>query len=131
MESLSVMVVDDDPALQRLIVTLLLTEGYRVVTASSAEEALSKSAEETIDLVITDIDLPGMDGLAMMHELKERDPAIPVIVVTGSRSRERVWAAYRGGAADYLQKPFTMRALSSSVRLAAAVTKRDRQALRK
>jgi DNA-binding NtrC family response regulator len=119
MERMSVLVVDDDQALQGLLEMALLAQGHTVVTSSSAEEALARAQVEAFDLVITDIGLPGMDGLTMLQTMKAQRPEVQVIVMTGAPSIGSVLTAFRSGAFDYQLKPFRMAAMTSAVRRVA------------
>lgn len=127
MEQVSILVVDDDDNLRRLLEAVLLEGGYAVATSSSAEEALDMSATKAFDLVITDIGLPGMDGLAMMQVMKEQRPEVQMIVMTAAASRESAQIAFSAGAFDYQVKPFRLASISSSVCRAAEKICRDRK----
>jgi two-component system, response regulator FlrC len=124
MEQISILIVDDDENLRRLLESVLLAEGYAVVTAASAEEALA--ATEAFDLLITDICLPGMDGLKMLQAIKMHRPQVQAIVMTGSTFGESVRDAYEAGACDYRVKPFTMVAMASAVQDVAKKIRKDR-----
>jgi len=102
-----VLVVDDDPALlQGLPETLRLRmSGVTVDTADSAATALDRIAARDYDAIVTDIRMPGMDGLALLAEIRARRPDTPVLMVTGHGERELAIRALRGGACDFIQKP--------------------------
>jgi len=102
-----VLVVDDDPALlQGLPETLRLRmSGVTVDTADSAATALDRIAARDYDAIVTDIRMPGMDGLALLAEIRARRPDTPVFMVTGHGERELAIRALRGGACDFIQKP--------------------------
>lgn len=101
-----VLVVDDDPILQKLLNDLLTGQGYQVVLAGNGKEALSMLESRPFDHVITDINMPVMDGLALLEALQERALAVPVIVVSAFSDMENVVRAFRLGASDFLAKPF-------------------------
>src|SRR6058998_2920453 len=102
-----VLIVDDDPALlQALPQTLRLRMGgVTVETADSAAEALDRLAARDYDAVVTDIKMPGMDGLALLAEIRTRRPDTPTLIITGHGEHELVVRALRGGACDFIQKP--------------------------
>src|SRR3989337_4148040 len=78
-----VLVVDDDPVVGRSFDRVLSGKGYAVITAGSAQEALNKLETENYDVVFTDIKMPGMSGLEMAEQVKQRRPWLPVVIVTG------------------------------------------------
>jgi two-component system, OmpR family, response regulator MprA len=105
-----ILVVDDDPMLAAALRRPLAYEGYEVLVATSGEEALARVAEQAPDLVVLDILLPGMDGLAVCRRLRQVTD-IPVLMLTArSEVPERV-AGFEAGADDYLGKPFAFEEL--------------------
>ncbi len=104
---LRVLIVDDDPALlQALPQTLRLRMGGVVVeTADSAASALEHIGAKEYDAIVTDIKMPGMDGLALLAEIRARRPDTPTLIITGHGENELVVHALRGGACDFIQKP--------------------------
>src|SRR5688572_13433031 len=107
MSPLRVLIVDDDPALlQALPETLRLRMGGVVVeTANSAPAALDRIMAEDYDAIVTDIKMPGMDGLELLAEIRARRPGTPTLIITGHGENELVVRALRGGACDFIQKP--------------------------
>ena len=101
-----VLVVEDKKAMADMLAKTLAAEGYSAVTASSAEEGLDRASRERIDLVLTDLKLPGMTGLEMLRILKEKRPFLPVIMMTAFGSIETAVEAVKAGAYDFLTKPF-------------------------
>ncbi len=114
-----ILLVEDEEKLRRVIELQLSGEGHEVTTAGSAEDALRHT--EGIDLVITDLKMPGMDGLSLLEKLKTEDPAMPVIVMTAFGNIETAVEAMRRGALDFLQKPFSLNHLSAVVAKAVEV----------
>jgi two-component system response regulator FlrC len=110
-EALSVLVVEDDLPLAEALCDTLRSSGYRPVAADSAEQALARLEQGTVSLVITDVQLDGMDGHALLRAVKQRWPELPVVVVTAYGTVGRAVAAMREGASDYLLKPFEAEAL--------------------
>jgi two-component system response regulator GlrR len=110
-----ILAVDDDPALLKLLSMRLDLEGYAVIEAASGEEALAKMATHRPDLVITDVQMGGMDGLALFDTLKQAHPALPVIILTAHGSVSHAVDAMRRGVFGYLGKPFEAEALLAEV----------------
>ncbi len=101
-----ILVVDDDSMNQMRTKTILKKEGYEVALASSGLEALGRLKAEPVDMVLLDIDMPGMSGIETFEQMKELSYRIPVIFLTASGLEEDVMSAIRLGAANYLVKPF-------------------------
>src|SRR5205809_456859 len=102
-----VLVIDDDPALlQALPETLRLRmSGVTVDTADSAAAALDRISARDYDAIVTDIKMPGMDGLALLAEIRGRRPDTPTLLITGHGEDDLGVRALRGGAYDLIQKP--------------------------
>src|SRR4029079_6992332 len=101
-----VMVVDDDAETLSLLCEVVAKEGYQVETAEDAETALQKLSEWQPDLVITDIHMPGKDGLALLAAVRDKAPDILVILLTAYGSLKTAVDSIKAGAFDYLSKPF-------------------------
>ena len=101
-----VLIIDDDRDLLRLLTLRLQAWGLRVATAASAEEGLARIAVEPPQLVVSDIRLPGKDGLALFEEIRVTRPALPVILLTARCSENVARIASSRGACDCLSKPF-------------------------
>lgn len=101
-----IMVVDDEEIFLLSLKNHILLLGYSVVTATSGHEALAILKDQPIDLVITDLKMPDMDGVQLMLSARERYPLLPVIVFTAKGSIGSAVEAMRQGALDYLEKPF-------------------------
>jgi two-component system response regulator HydG len=102
---LRVLVVDDEPGARAAMKQLLQAQGYQVDPASDGAAALERIAELPPDIVITDLDMPRMNGMKLIEELHRRDPDLPVIVATSAAELGSAVAAMRAGAADYITKP--------------------------
>lgn len=103
-----VMVVDDDAETLALLREIVVKEGYQVETAEDGESALRQLAEWQPDLLITDIHMPGMDGLALLAAVREKAPDVLVILLTAYGSLKTAVDAIKAGAFDYLSKPFVV-----------------------
>ena len=111
-----ILVVEDDIPLARLLCSWLASEGFVGHVAHHAEAALGKLGEETFHLVLLDLNLPGMDGLAMLPKIHAAQPGLPVLVLTGrSRTEDRI-QSLNGGADDCLIKPFSLLELLARMR---------------
>ena len=117
-----VLVIDDDPDLLRLLSMRLRAWGIRVSTAVSAEEGLSRVAIETPQLVISDIRLPGKDGLALFREIHASRPTLPVILLTAHGTIPDAVQAMSQGVFGYLTKPFDSKLLFEKVQQALRVS---------
>jgi len=109
------LVVDDEHAIAELLSRHLEREGYRVSVAFDGDEALETLHKATFDVVLTDIRMPGRDGIALLEAAKQLDITLPVIVLTSMNDVDTAVRAMRLGADDYILKPFTLDALSISV----------------
>jgi DNA-binding NtrC family response regulator len=107
MTSLSVLIVDDDLALLEALPQALRLRmgGVTVETADSAAAALDLIADKEFDAIVTDIKMPGMDGLELLDEIRTRRPDTPTLIITGHGENDLVVHALRGGACDFIQKP--------------------------
>jgi DNA-binding NtrC family response regulator len=114
------LIVDDEPNMCRTLEIVLGDAGRRqVVSARSGEQAL-ELADAEIDLVVCDLSMPGMDGLEVLRRLRQRDPHLPVILMTAYSTVQSALEAMKLGAFEYLIKPFTDQELTSAVDAALA-----------
>lgn len=102
----TILVVDDDPVIRRGLQRMLSSRGYSVETAESVEAAEHLWPRKLYDLIITDLQMPGQDGLALLRDIKGRQAHTPVVMLTGHGSMEVVVQALRYGASDFLNKPY-------------------------
>jgi DNA-binding NtrC family response regulator len=105
---LKTLVVDDDKRLRSVLKGLLSEEGHQVTTCKNGSEAIATCLAEKFDLIITDLKMPGADGLDVLRKAKKKHPDILVIIVTGFASLETAIQAIREGAYDYITKPFKL-----------------------
>jgi len=101
-----VLVVDDNEVFRRPLQRALEAAGFEVVAVSSAEDALEVLHGSTVDVLLTDHRLPGMDGVQLITRIKATHPALAIIVMTAYGTIESAVEARRRGADDYLEKPF-------------------------
>jgi two-component system, NtrC family, response regulator AtoC len=108
----TILVIDDDESLRRVVEYSLCEEGYRVLLASDGSTGLDSFRNEAVDLVLTDVRMPEMDGVALLTRLKAMQPDLPVIVLTAHGTIGSAVDAMKLGASDYLTN--RSRATSSS-----------------
>ncbi len=113
----TLLVVDDDPAVRSQLERLYAQSGYAVAAFSSAEAALRR-LDDDIDFVITDIKLPGMDGVQFIAQVHQRCPGLPVIAITGYADIRTAVDVLKLGACDFVAKPFDLAAVLESTRAA-------------
>ena len=123
----TVLIVDDEKNYLLVLEALLTKEGFQVLTAGSGSEALAVLREAEIDLVLTDMKMPGMDGIELLTAIKETDPDLPVIVMTAFGTVDRAVEAMKLGAFDYLTKPFENKELLVTVAKALELSRLIRQ----
>src|SRR3989337_1805292 len=100
----NILVVDDDQGMREFLEIMLTREGYRVAVAANAEKAWELCRKEKFDLVITDLKMPGIDGIAFLKGLKDISPETMVILITAYASGETALTAMKEGAFDYIEK---------------------------
>ena len=119
----SVLIVDDEPTSRRLALNVLARHGYRCATADGAREALAAVSEEPPDVVVTDMAMPEVSGLALVAAVRERHPTVATVMLTAHDDERLVAAALDGGVYGYVTKPFEPSALLIAV--SGAVRRRD------
>ena len=105
MSEMKIMLVDDEERFLTTTQKLLTRKGVDVITATSGSEALNKLIMENVHVVILDVKMPGMDGIATLKAIKDRYPLIEVIMLTGHATVESAVDGLKSGATDYLMKP--------------------------
>ena len=114
----NILVVDDDPAIQTLFKQFLKTKGFNPQVAVDGFDALLSMKEQVPDLIITDIVMDGMDGLALMREVRSQHPHIPIIAISGGRRTVSVdfeSSAVKSGASEFLEKPVHLEDLFQTI----------------
>ena len=114
MSDVHVLIVDDEEALVRSLSFALREEGMRISTASSGEAALQHALDD-VDIVLLDLGLPGIDGMATLDGLRQRSPLLPVIMISAHGDTRAAVQAVKGGATDYLTKPFELDDLLATI----------------
>lgn len=117
-----VLVVDDDPGLLRLIDIRLKTAGYDVITAESGEQALAKMTVARPNVIVTDLRMGGIDGMTLFDRVHDRDPTLPVIILTAHGSIPDAVEAMNRGAYSFLTKPYDSKTLLDHVEKASKLS---------
>lgn len=112
----NILIVEDEPKMRRLLEISLGEDGHTVHTAQDAEIGLKCFQREPIDLIVTDLKLPGMSGLDFLREAKQLNPAVPIVVMTAFGSVETAVEAMKAGASDYVLKPFSIAEMKLVIR---------------
>lgn len=110
-----ILIIDDDEAICRTLDFHLKRQGFAVSFAHSAEDGLPLAVGTKVDAVISDIRLPGRDGLLLLRDIKERRPTLPVIMMTAFHDLDTTVAAMQGGAVDYVPKPIDLDELDAAL----------------
>jgi len=111
MDNPSILIVDDELLIRDLLYDFFSEQGWSISVADNGEKALAMLKERTVDLVLTDIKMPQMDGLTLSGRMKEEYPEIPVVLMTGYPSIDSAIQAIRTRVADYIVKPFNINQL--------------------
>ncbi len=116
----SILIVDDEQSMRDFLTILLQKEGYEVTAHANGADALKCLNDQPFDLVISDIRMPGIGGLDLLHSIKEQYPALPVILITAFVSPGDAISAMKDGAFDYISKPFNVAEIKNVIRSATA-----------
>ena len=115
----SILVVDDDKDIADMLVEWLGKKGYRATATYSGKDAVAAFTQENHDLVISDLVMPDIDGMDLLDTLKDMDPRVMVLMITGFGTIERAVAAIKQGAYDFIPKPIDFKTLEVIVDRAA------------
>lgn len=116
-----VLIADDDAGVREYLSEILSAAGYTLLTAANGREALDRLRESAVDLVIVDARMPELDGLETLRRLRQRDPTLPVIAISGAGPQLRVREWEQLGAATVLRKPFAPEILEAAIRSALSM----------
>lgn len=117
MKSATIMVVDDEPQIRRVLRATLTSQGYALIEARSGEEALEMVRQERVDLILLDVNMPGIDGIETCRELRQGSD-VPIIMLTVRGAERDKVRALDAGADDYVVKPFPIQELLARIRAA-------------
>jgi DNA-binding NtrC family response regulator len=113
-----ILVVDDQESMREMLADLIDVMGHEAKTVGGAQEALAALESRDVDLVITDLNMPMIDGLELMKRIKTRQPALPVIIITGYGTFHTEKQVLSAGAAGYIPKPCTITRVQETVNAA-------------
>src|SRR6201993_2310105 len=116
----SILVIDDEAGIRESLEGMLTLEGYQVRMAADGEQGLRILELENFDLVLLDLALPGQSGLELLPQIKERQPELPVIMITAYGTVDNVVESVRAGAENFVQKPWDNEKLMADIRSAIA-----------
>ncbi len=122
-EQPKVLIVEDDPDIRNILALFLGEKGFQVKVAESGDRALAMLHEEPMDLILSDVRMPGMSGLDLLRDVKERDPEIQLVLMSAYSSVRDAVQAIQLGAADYVEKPIDFRRLERVMQ--TVIEKRD------
>lgn len=111
-----VLIVEDDPELREAITDTLELAGFNCQQAGDGEQALARLQQDVVDIVVTDVNMPGIDGHQLLVRLNQQSPGLPVVLMTAYGQVQKAVEAIRNGAVDYLMKPFDADTLVETVR---------------
>ncbi len=114
-EALKILVVEDDEALRDALLITLETAGHHVQGADGGPQALQRLAKDEFNMVVSDLRMSPMDGLELLHEIRSRWSGLPVLLMTAFGDVDKAVAAMRGGACDFMMKPFEPKALIDQI----------------
>ena len=117
-ETIDILIVDDEPSMREFLAILLTKNGYTPITAASGAEALTLLQQRHFDLIVSDIRMPDLNGLALLETVKQQDLSIPVVLITAYASPEDAVLAMKNGAYDYITKPFKVDDILSVIKAA-------------
>lgn len=121
MDAKRILVVDDQESMRSMLTDLLDMMGHQTLTAAGGTEALERMRDQAIDLVITDLNMPEMDGMELTKRIKSASPDVPVIVITGYGTFHTERQVIAAGADGYIPKPCTIHRVQETVNAALGV----------
>jgi len=127
MNQKNILIVDDEAKMRRILEIMLQQIGFTVYQAEDGQQALLRIKEHGIDLVITDLQMPNLDGLELLQQLRKDNNPVPVIMVTAHGSIETAVAAMQYGASDYILRPFELEAVEAAIQRALKLAKVEQE----
>jgi DNA-binding NtrC family response regulator len=122
-----VLILDDEPIVWKRLKPALEKAGYEVEAFTQSSNAMRRVAEKEFDIVVTDLKMEGIDGMAFMTEVKKRSPRTEVIVITGFATMETAKESFQKGVFDFLAKPFKRGELLEIVKKAEAKVRQQQE----
>lgn len=112
----TILVIDDEPGIRELLNTLLRQHGYDVVVAENGQDGLELFRRESPDVLVLDLNMPGMDGLTVLQLVRSMSPLQPVVILTGAGTAEMEQQVRALGVTEYLEKEFSLHLLDDSLK---------------
>lgn len=112
---MKILIVDDEVEVRDLLADSVRQQGHEAIVAGSGEEGLALLAQHQPDAVFLDLVMPGVSGLEVLRQIRQRDRNLPVVVITGHASAKQIEAAKRLGVTDCIQKPFVLNQLDEAL----------------
>ncbi len=128
---IKVLLVDDEPEFTKALSDRLTLRGFSLLEENNGEDALKKIKEEAVDVVLLDIEMPGLSGMETLKRIKELKPLIQVIIMTGHATVERAIEGMKNGAHDFLMKPVDIEILINKLNEAWRVKNGHEERIRK
>jgi two-component system response regulator AtoC len=122
-----ILIVDDESSMRRIMEIMLQRLDYQVLQATNGQHALDLLKQQTVDLIITDLRMPGMDGMTLLHMLQQQNSHIPVIIITAHGTVESAVNAMKHGAFDFIIRPFEIDVMEMTIKRALQVEKVQRE----
>lgn len=116
----SILILDDEPIVTKRLKPSLEKKGYEVEAFTDSRTALARVRERTFDVVVTDLKMEGIDGMAFLDEVKRKAPETEVIIITGFATMETARESFQKGVADFLAKPFKLGEVVAAIARAEA-----------
>ncbi|MEL6339708.1 MAG: sigma-54 dependent transcriptional regulator [Myxococcota bacterium] len=123
----TILIADDETNLRKVLSAMLRKDGHTPIAVPTGEDALRSMAEDPVDVVISDLKMPGMTGLELLEEVHARNPSLPFILITAHGTVDTAVSALKSGAFDYVTKPFDRSELRDAVRKAVATREAGRE----
>ena len=110
-----ILIIEDEPEVAKTLADVLARDGHLATVASSGPEGLERIAADPPQAVFLDVRLPGPDGVEVLRQIREHDPELPVVVLTGNASEEQIREAWDLGVTDVLEKPWALKSLGEAL----------------
>ncbi|MFQ6137462.1 MAG: response regulator [Candidatus Hydrothermarchaeales archaeon] len=116
MSDVNILIVEDDPQMLEGLTESLAEEGYEITSVLTGKEAIEKVKKEDFDVVLTDLVMPGLDGMDVLKEVKRTKPRTHVVMITAFATIENAVDAMKNGASDYISKPFKIAEVQTAIK---------------
>jgi DNA-binding NtrC family response regulator len=110
-----ILIIEDEPAVAHALARALALEGHHATIAYTGPESLDRIGAEAPQAVFLDLRLPGLNGVDLLREIRQRDPALPVVILTGHGTHEEIEEAWQLGVTDVVEKPWALKYLGEAL----------------